>query len=221
MNKKEVQKAVQTMRSNSKERKFEQTIELYINFKNLDLKKPESQLSVRVTPPYNTGKAKVKSIAFVKDKHFAGQIKEMVDKIVLDDQIEELSKKKKELAQLIEEYDVFIAEGPVMLTVGKFLGQSLAPKNKMPRPVTTDPDQVKQILSGAASSLNITNKKGKLLPFINTVIGKEKMTDEELIENTLSIIEAVIGALPQKIQNIKTIYIKETMGPPIQVGGKQ
>lgn len=217
MSKNHVLDAIAEMRKISKKRNFAQTIELLFSFKNLDLKKQENSINLRVSLPYSTGKGKAKSIAFIKDKHFADQIKGIVDKVVLESEIEELSKNKKELNQMIEEYDVWVAEGPVMLTVGKFLGQQLAPKNKMPKPVITDLKQVEQIVSSASTSTSITNKKGKLMPYIHMVIGKEDMKDEQLGENINMVIESITNVLPQKKQNLKCVYIKETMGPPVKI----
>jgi len=57
----------------------------------------------------------------------------------------------------------------------------------------------------------------KKAPVFQTIIGTDNMTDEELHQNALAIIEKLKGRLPKGEHNIKAILIKTTMGKPIKV----
>ncbi len=217
MNQKEVLSALKILRDQTKDRKFTQSIDLTVNFKGLDFRKPEAKIEADVTFPTPLATKKVlKSVAFVKDKAFANQLNEIVDRVVLERDIEAISKKETE--QLALDYDVLVAEGPVMLTVGKFLGQILAPKGKMPKPVPMNVDIVKKIISRSVTSTKITNKKGKNLPMLHTKIGDEKFSDDDLIGNVLAVYNAIEEKLPGKKYNVKSVFIKATMGPPVFIG---
>ena len=56
------------------------------------------------------------------------------------------------------------------------------------------------------------------MPVVHTVVGKEDMSDEEIVDNMLVVYESVRETLPQKKQNIKNIYLKMTMGTPVKIG---
>jgi len=218
MNEKEVLSALQRMRDSSKQRKFVQSVELMINFRNLDFKKAENQVDVRVNLPHGTGKAEGKVLLFAKDKNFISEAKDKVGKIIEESQISSLG--KKEVQEIIDEFDVLFAEGPVMLTVAKFLGQQLAPKGKMPKPVQPSISSLEASAKKAATATRVTNKKGKFMPVVQVVVGKEDMSDKELAENIIAVYEAVLNVLPGKKQNIKNVCIKETMGPIVKIGPK-
>jgi len=218
VNKKEVLAALQKARDQSKSRKFEQSVDLTINFKGLDFKKAENRLDVEVKLPHSTGaKGKSSFVVFVKDKPFATQLKEIGAEVILEEQIEALSKNKKKLQELIASFDVLLAEGPAMITVGKFLGQALAPKGKMPKPVPANVNAVKSLVESAATSTRISNKKGKFMPVVHLSVGKEKMPDEQLTENILTVYEAIESKLEGKKNNVKSVFVKLTMGPPIKI----
>ncbi|MDD5148687.1 MAG: hypothetical protein PHH08_04455 [Candidatus ainarchaeum sp.] len=219
MNNEDFLTALQKMRSSSKQRKFTQTIELMVNLTGLDFKKPENQLDLKVTLPFATGKGRGKVLVFCREKGFAADIKEKADRIIMESDIQGMN--KKDVAQIIDEFDVLLAEGPVMLTVGKYLGQQLAPKNKMPRPIQPSVSQVESALAEMSSVTRVSNKKGKAMPVIQVVIGNEKMKDEQLAANGLSVFNAVMGSVPGKSQSIKSVFVKETMGPSTKVGGKE
>lgn len=217
MQQKEIMQALVQMREKTKPRKFIQSIELIINFKDLDTKKPENQVDVKVNLPHTTGKVgSGKSLLFAKNKDFIESTKGMFDRIIEEAEIEKLG--KKDIAAIIAEYDVLLAEAPVMIAVGKYLGQQLAPKGKMPKPVQPSKAMVEQTLKQLGSVTRITNKKGKFMPLVQTVVGNEKMEDAQLGENAMAIFEAVAKALPRKHQNIKSIYVKESMGPTVKIG---
>ena len=88
----------------------------------------------------------------------------------------------------------------------------------MPKPVQPNPAVVDQMLKQMGSVTRISNKKGKFMPLVQTVIGSEAMGDDQLSQNALAIVDAVTGQLPRKQQNIKSVFVKETMGPPVKIG---
>ena len=91
----------------------------------------------------------------------------------------------------------------------------------MPRPVQPNKGMVEEALKQMGSITRVTNKKGKFMPLIQTIIGTEKMDDNQLAENGLAIVDAVTKVLPRKHQNIKSIYLKESMGPSIRLGPEE
>ena len=69
--------------------------------------------------------------------------------------------------------------------------------------------------------LNKLNKTVKLKstnqPVIHTLVGSEKMDDEMLAENISEVIKFFEKKLEKGFDNIKSIYIKTTMGPAIKL----
>lgn len=207
--------SVLKMRSAGKQRKFSESIELIINFKGINFKKQENQIDVRVVLPHSTGKASGKVLIFAKDKEFISDMQGKTARIIQESEISSLD--KKEIAAIANEYDILLAEGPVMLTVGKFMGQVLAPRGKMPRPIQANASSVQSMLSTWKADTKISNKKGKFMPTVQLLVGSEKMPDSQLIENILAAYESVLNSLPNKKYNIKSVIIKKTMGKPVRV----
>ena len=219
MEKNQVLNALKTLRQTAEPRKFKQTVDLTINFKNIDFKKAENQVDVDVALPHSVGKGDGKVALFVRDKEFAAQAKGIVDRVIMEDEIKSIN--KKQLAEMTSEYIGFLSEGPVMLTVGKYLGQTLAPKNRMPKPVTHDLKQVQAMVGRLRSVVKVSNKKGKYMPLVHISVGKEEMDDEKIAENTLAVYQAVLPAIGNKTVNVKSVLLKMTMSSPVKVGGKQ
>lgn len=219
MDKKTLLEAISKMRDAGKERKFEQTAEFIINFRDMDMKKPDNRIDVTVVLPHEIGKTEeAKAMVFVKDKEFAAALKGKHD-YMMEDEIAKIPKKK--INEMLNTYNVFFAEGPVMLTVGKYLGQDLAPKNMMPRPIEPNIKAVETGLAGVSTGLRVTNTKGKNMPVVHCPIGKQGNSDDVLAENALAVYGAVVNTLPQKDHNVKSTFVKLTMSPAIKVGAKE
>lgn len=210
MEKKEIQKALNAINQNSKKRNFEQKIELIVTFKGLDPKKPEGQIDVSTELPRPFGKGDVKTLLFAKTNSFALQAKPFFQKIVMADEIPKL--RKKDLNEILS-FDALFAEGDSIVLVGRHLGQELAPKGKMPKPIQADLTSVKNTLSGLKGKTRLTNKKGKAINQVQLAIARESMPEEQVIENILHAYKEIEKALPKKKQNIKNVYLKKTMGP--------
>jgi large subunit ribosomal protein L1 len=207
------------LREGAPKRNFVQTVEMMINFTGLDMKKPTNQVNLKVSLPFPTGKGSGKVIVFAKTDDFASAIKDTVDKIIMDKDIADFAKDKAKVNELMS-YDALFAEGPAMLTVAKFLGQNLATKGKMPKPIMNLAN-FEEALAKARTQITISNKKGKFMPVVHSVVGNEKMKDEDMVENMFAIYDAVLNSLPQKKQNIKNVYVKFTMSPAMKVGDNE
>ncbi|MEM4261782.1 MAG: hypothetical protein QXI10_02360, partial [Candidatus Diapherotrites archaeon] len=191
--------------------------ELIINFKGIDFKKAENRIDLEVRLPHSNGKSSQgKVLAFIKDANFAEELKGKADKIIMDYEIPNL--KKKDVDQLMIDYNIFVAEGPSMLTVGKYLGQILAPKGRMPKPIQTSIESFESAVKGTGNNIRVTNKKGKFMPVIHCVVGKESFNDSDIADNILEIYNSVVNVLPTKESNVKSCFVKLTMGVPVKIG---
>jgi len=221
LDKKAYLKAIDELKSKSKKRNFDEAVELIYTLKNINVKNRDQrvELTVNLPHPYLD---KVSSLVFVKDKNLASELKGVVDKIVLDEDIPKIS--KKEAKKLAEEHKVFLAEGPVMLTVGKYLGQVLSPRGKMPLVAPPNINAIKAIVTATISQQKISNKKSKTSVAIQTKVGKKSQSNDDLVDNCVAVTKAIIDKLPIGEQNLKAIYIKSTMSGTINIeaiGGKK
>ncbi len=115
------------------------------------------------------------------------------------------------------DFDVAVATPDMMGLVGR-LGKILGPKGLMPNPkvgtVTMDVARaVNEIKAGKIEYR--TDKAGN----VQTSIGKVSFTDEQLLENYITLVETLIKVKPSgaKGQYIKSVTLSTTMGPGVPV----
>jgi large subunit ribosomal protein L1 len=218
LDKKIIENTLEQLYKSSKERKFDESIELIVTLKNITLKNKSQRVnySINIPKPYIT---KVNSLLFVKDTNLAKEVKGIVDKIVMEDEISKIS--KKDGKKLAREYGVFLAEGPVMLTVGKYLGQVLSPRGKMPLIAPPNPNAIKNLINNANSKLIIDNSKNKNSVSIQLRIGKRSQAVSDVSQNVLAVYNSLLDKLPAGKQNIKKVYLKTTMSNTVMVGDKE
>jgi large subunit ribosomal protein L1 len=188
-------------------RKFKQNIDLVVNLKNIDLNVPKNRIDEEIVLPHGRGsKAK---IALFASGELAVKSKKNVDLLIKPEEIEDLSKDKKKFKKIADDYDFFIAEAPLMPTIGKSLGTVLGPRGKMPKPVPPQAD-----LSGMIKNLHNTVKiRSKSSKTFHTVAGSAEMSKDHIAENINAIIQRLESALERGKINIGSIYVKTTMGP--------
>jgi large subunit ribosomal protein L1 len=218
LKKQDIVEAVKAAKAASKKRNFVQSMDFTVNFTGIDFKKQENRIDVEVSMPHAAGKTEAKVLVFVKDKNFFLQIKDKADKIIMADEIPSI--KKKQLDELINEYSVFLAEGPAMLVVGRYLGQQLAPRGRMPKPIEASEASFKNAVSRFGGTIRVTNKKGKNMPVVHIKVGTEKSDENNITDNIEAIYDALVANLPNKEHSIKSMYVKLTMGKPAKVGEK-
>ena len=212
LNMKNLLAAVKEVKSKSTERKFSQSIDLAINVQNIDMKKPEGRIQERIELPHSVGK-EIK-ICVIATGGMALKAKKAGASLILERAaLEALAGDKKKQKDLANNYDLFIAEAPMMPLVGKILGVSLGPRGKMPTPVPPNADIEEQIQKH--QKMVLVRMRGQ--PVLQCSIGTENMKDEEIAENVQAIIRRIEAKLKRGIRNIKSVYLKTSMGPSVKV----
>jgi len=199
---KEILKALAELRK-SKERKFDQTVDLLINLQKFDARK--NQINLFITTPYK-----------IKDKKIGAFLESKSDYIdtITKEEFKRYSDKK-EAKKLVKKYDFFIAQSTLMPSVATTFGRVLGPSGKMPSPqlgiiLNTDEKTIREIKERINNSLKIKTKESS----IKVAVGKQSMKDKEIAENILAVYNAVLKNLPKEKDNIKNIEIKFTMTKP-------
>ncbi|MBU0958041.1 MAG: hypothetical protein KKF56_04505 [Nanoarchaeota archaeon] len=191
-----------------KERKFDQTIDLIINLKNIDMRKESVSLFVPV--PHKIKEVKVAGIFEKKS--------DLVDDTITATTLESL-KDVKEIKKIAAQFDFFMANAKLMPKVASVLGRYLGPMGKMPSPQLgivppgEDAASIKDVKDKIDKSVKVKPKE----PSIKVAIGKSSMKDEEIVANINAVEAGVIKALPRGKENIRNILIKFTMTKPIKV----
>ena len=208
----EIIDAVKEAKEQAKPRNFTQSIDVIINIKDLDVRKPENRFSEEVALP--NGRGKEVKIGVIADGELALAAKNAgIDVVISKEDLQEFGKDIKAAKKVVNSVDSFIAQAYMMPLVGRFLGPILGPRNKMPKPVPASA-RIEPLLDRVQSTIKVGVKQQ---PSIQILVGTQDMEDEKLAEN----IEAVLAVLEKKKKKgrnqIKSMYIKATMGSVVRV----
>ena len=208
----EIIEAVKEAKEQAKPRNFTQSIDVIINIKDLDVRKPENRFSEEVALP--NGRGKEIKIGVIADGELAlGAKNAGVDVVISKEDLQEFGKDRKAAKKVVNSVDSFIAQADMMPLVGRFLGRILGPRNKMPKPVPASA-RIEPLLERVQSTIKVGVKQQ---PSIQILVGTQDMDDEKLAEN----IEAVLAVLDRNLEKgrnqIKSMYIKATMGSVVRV----
>ena len=201
---------IKQAKENDKDRKFTQSIEMIMVFKDVDVKKGFA-INETVQLPKKTKPALVCIMASGDMGTKAKNAK--ADMVMNEDEVTKLSADKKKSKNMINKYDFFLADTKLMPTVGKKLGQLLGPRGKMPTPVPFNAP-IESFLERFRSSVKI-RAKGSLS--MSCRIGEESMDDADLAANANAVATAIEKTLPNGSKNVKKIMFKTTMGKAIKV----
>jgi large subunit ribosomal protein L1 len=212
LNMKNLLAAVKEVKSKATERKFSQSIDLAINLQNIDMKKPEGRIQERIELPNSVGKEL--KVCVIATGEMALKAKNAGASLVIERAaLEALVGDKKKQKDIAKEYDLFIAEAPLMPLVGRSLGASLGPRGKMPTPVPPNADIEEQLEKHR--KIVFVRMRGQ--PVLQCRVGNENMKDEEIAENVQAVVRRIEGKLKRGIKNFRSIYLKTSMGSAVKV----
>jgi len=212
LDKKTIVDALKEAKAKSGGKKFNQTVDLILNIKEIDMKAPEGKIQEIVELPHDTGKPN--KICVIASGELALKARKAnADNVIERTDLDAMAGKKKDLRKLAEDYDVFIAEAPLMALVGKTLGPVLGPRGKMPIPVPPSVD-IAPLLTKHRKTVLVRMRNQ---PIIQVSVGSESMSEEQLYDNIQAIIKVLEVKLKRGLKNIEMVFIKTSMGEPVKI----
>jgi large subunit ribosomal protein L1 len=209
---KTVAEAIKQAKSKSGDKKFNQTVDMILDITEIDMKAPEGKIQEIVELPHATGKPN--KVCIIAQGEFAVKAKNsQADKVIDKAELDSLNGKKKELRKLAGDYDVFISEAPLMPLVGRILGPVLGPRGKMPIPVPPNAD-IAALLNKHRKTVVVRMRNQ---PIIQVSVGSQQMKDEELVDNTMTVLRVLDGKLKRGLKNVKYAFFKTSMGEPVKI----
>jgi len=120
---------------------------------------------------------------------------------------------KKAAKKALQPYDSFVAEAPMMPTVGRVAGPILGPRGKMPTPVPPQAP-IDNVIERERKTVVLRSRDK---PFIHCIVGKENMSDDEVAQNIEAVVQNLTRATKRGFANIRSIYLKLSMGDSVKV----
>lgn len=202
---------IKKLQAESKQRKFLETVELAINLKDIDLSNPKNRIQEEIVLP--NGRGKPVRIGVFGSSEMAVKAKGVADIVIQPDEIEKIASDKAKARKFAASGDFFLAEAPLMPTIGKRLGVVLGPRGKMPKPIPPGSDPKPQI-EKLRSSVAVRSRDRRTF---HCAVGTKDMPPEKIAENIDAVLKRLISKLERGKMNIHSVYVKTTMGPAYRV----
>ena len=208
---KKIIEAIDKVREASPERKFEQSFDLAINLRELDMNRPDNRVNIRFQLPNGIGDRKI--LVFASGDLALRARRAGADEVVEPAELDQLATDKKAAKKKLAPYDSFVAEAPMMPTVGRVAGPILGPRGKMPTPVPPQAP-IDNVLERERKTIVLRSRDKA---FVHCIVGKEGMSDEEVAQNIEVVVSNLTAATKRGFTNIKSMYLKLTMGDSIKL----
>jgi large subunit ribosomal protein L1 len=190
--------------------KFDETVELHMRM-NVDPRHADQQIRSTVSLPAGTGRT-VRIIVFAEGEAAQAAEEAGADYVGTDEYVQRIQ-------DGWLDFDVAVAIPQAMGKIGR-LGRVLGPRGLMPNPragTVVQPDAVAetiQQLRQGRVEFRIDRTANLHIP-----IGKVSFTPEQLMENFVAVMDAVLRARPAAVrgQYIRQLTITSTMGPGVRI----
>merc|ERR1712032_193952 len=191
-------------------RNFIETIEMQITLKNYDPQRDKrfsGTFKLPTVPRPNLKCCMLGNAAHCEQADRIG-----VAHMSVDD-LKKLNKNKKLVKKLAKKYDFFLASDNMIKQIPRLLGPGLTKAGKFPTLLSSSEDMQEKI-DEVKSTIKFQMKKVMCL---NVAVANVTMSSKEITVNTQLAANFLASLLKKQWQNIGQIYIKSTMGPPMQI----
>merc|ERR1712226_869940 len=126
------------------------------------------------------------------------------------DDLKKLNKEKKKVKKLAKKYDAFLASESLIKQIPRLLGPGLNKAGKFPSLLSHN-DNMEEKVDDLKSTIKFQMKKVLCL---NVAVGNVEMSEDELVQNIHLAVNFLVSLLKKHWQNVRSLYIKSSMGPP-------
>ncbi|MCG2869590.1 MAG: 50S ribosomal protein L1 [Vulcanisaeta sp.] len=202
-------KAVEEAKAKAKKRRFKQTYELIVKFRDFDVKNQSNRFNITVALPHPLPGKTPKVCVMATGAMVLAAKEANADAVLTREDIEKLAGNKKEIRRLANSYDFFVATPDLMVLIGRVMGQILGPRNKMPEVVQPNAD-IRAVIERLKRSVRVRVKDQ---PQVMCKVGTEDMDPKQVAENIAAVLEEILKRV--RPEQIREAVVKLTMGPPI------
>jgi len=202
-------------------RNFDESIDFIINLKDLNLNDPKQRIDKEILLPNNILISDKPNVCVIASDEILLEAKKLgLDTLDEEGLVKLNNEEKKYKKKFVKKYDFFIVEDKMMPNLARYLARFLGPVGKMPKPfpsgygIISTPDDLKVAIERYLKAIRIQLKKQ---PQIQVKIGKKSMEKEQVFENLKAVVDYIAEEMPHKYNNIKSMYIKTTMGHPVKI----
>lgn len=207
-----IEDALKKAKEQAPERKFTESVDMTINFKNIDMSQPKNRIDETILLPHGNGR--VVKIAVLGTGDIITQAKDSgVELIMGPEEIERLGGAPREARKVASEHQFFLADTAVMSLVGRWLGPRLGPRGRMPQPIPAGTD-IRPMVERLRKSVKVRTKDKMSF---SLKIGTTTMSEAEIADNVDAIMKRVLAKLEMGEYQIRSVYVKTTMGPSVRV----
>jgi large subunit ribosomal protein L1 len=203
-----------------KVRKFNEAVDLILNMRDLDIKNPNNRIEQEHMFPHPVHDDRYK-VCFFAAGDMEMDIKKRGIAVVDSDALDTLAKKpNKDKKELAKKYDYFVSTSDLMRNVAKVMARFLGQRNKMPKPqpkgfgVISSNENLDEYLQHLKCVVKLDMKKQLLL---QVKVGHKSQDSTEIMENVDSLLAFLGSKLPNGTNNIKSMYLKTTMGASVKI----
>ena len=204
-----------------KVRKFDESIDLIMNFKDVNLKDPKQRIDKEIILPNNIITKDRPNICVIASDEILLEAKNLgLETMDKDGLIKLNNEEKKYKKKFVKKYNFFVVEDKMMPNVARYLARFLGPLGKMPKPfpsgygIISNPNDLNVAIERYLKVIRIQLKKQ---PSIQVKVGKKSMDRDKIFENVKAIVEYIADQMPHKYNNIKSMFLKTTMGQTIKI----
>jgi large subunit ribosomal protein L10Ae len=205
-----LRECIYKMINEREKRHFVETVELQIGLKNYDPSK-EKRFSGVVKLP-NPCKHNYK-VCVLGDQVHIDEAKKLGIPCMDIEAIKALNKDKKQIKKLANRYNAFLASESIVRQIPRVMGPGLNKAGKFPILLAHTEDMKSKIFE-LQCQVKFQLKKTVCLA---VAVGNLKLTKEQLQTNIERAINFLISLLKKGWQNIRTLYIKSSMGTPYRI----
>ncbi|MFX1315916.1 MAG: hypothetical protein ACFE9T_08640 [Promethearchaeota archaeon] len=202
-------------------RKFDETIDLILNIKDVNLNDPKLRIDKELILPNIVITDDIPNICVIASDEILLEAKKMgLETLDSEGLVKLNSEEKKYKKKFVKKFDYFVVEDKEMRNVARYLARFLGPVGKMPKPfpsgygIISSIDDLKTAIERYKKIIRVQMKKQ---PIIQAKVGKKSMDSIKLFENMKAVVDYVVDLMPHKFNNIRSIFLKTTMGHPIRV----
>lgn len=193
-----------------KVRKFTESIELQITLKNYDPQRDKrfsGTFRLPVIPKFTS------TICVLGNQKHCEKADQLgVDKMTVDD-LKKFNKNKKIIKKFAKKYDNFLASATLIKQIPRILGPGLTKAGKFPT-LLDENENLQEKIDTVKATIKFQMKK---VLCMSLAVANVTMAQSEIMLNIQLAVNFLVSLLKKNWQNIKTLYIKSTMGPPFQI----